>query len=303
MRVSVCIVGFRNADDIVRCLKALAVSTHADFQVTICENGGPEAHRRLRRAAPAALPGGQAVTVIEAGGNLGYAGGVNVCLEATPDADAWWVLNPDTEPHHEAMAALLARLERGADAVGGVVHEADGSVDSLGGHWNGWLAHARSIGVGSRLAEPIDAAAVEAQLSYISGASLMIGRRFRQSVGLMRKDYFLYCEEVEWCLRGLDRGMRLGLAADARILHHTGSTTGSAVRLKDRPKAPVYLDTRNRVLVARDCFPGRMAIAAPAVLAYMALRCLRRGAWRQLGYSLGGWWAGVMNRRGVPAWF
>ncbi len=37
--------------------------------------------------------------------------------------------------------------------------------------------------------------------------------------GLMREDYFLYAEEVEWCLRAKRRGLRLGLAPAARILH------------------------------------------------------------------------------------
>jgi GT2 family glycosyltransferase len=201
------------------------------------------------------------------------------------------------------MARLVAQLAE-CDAVGGVVHDEAGVIDTLsGGHWTSWMAHARSIGVGSRVGQPIDRAGVERQLSYISGASLMIGRRFLDVVGPMREDYFLYCEEVEWCLRARQRGLRLGLAADALILHRAGSTTGSAVRINERPKAPIYLDTRNRVLVTRDLYRGRLFVAAPAVLAYMGLRCLRRGAWRQLGYTLAGWWAGVRNERGVPAWF
>jgi GT2 family glycosyltransferase len=303
MRVSVCIVGFRNVEDIVRCLGALAGSTHTDFEVAICENGGAEACARLREALPAAMDGGQPVTVIEASGNLGYAGGVNVCLAATPDSDAWWVLNPDTEPQPEAMARLVERLAE-CDAVGGVVYDEAGVIDTLsGGHWTIWMAHARSIGVGSRVGQPVDQAAVERELSYISGACLMIGRSFLDAVGPMREDYFLYCEEVEWCLRARQLGLRLGLAPEAFILHRAGSTTGSAVRVNKRPKAPIYLDTRNRVLVTRDLYPARLFLAAPAVLAYMSLRCIRRGAWRQLGYTLAGWWAGVRNERGVPDWF
>lgn len=301
MRISVCIVGYRNAGDIVRCLAALAGSVHTTFDVVICENGGQVAFEALKAQAPTSLSGGQVVTVIAAEQNLGYAGGVNVCLEAAPSSDAWWVLNPDTEPHPHAMAALAARLAKGdCAAVGGVIRE-PGSPDSYGGHWTGWAGHARAI-----VGEPgavVDAAAIERDLSYISGASLIIDRRFREVVGLMREDYFLYCEEVEWCLRGLALGLKLGFAPDAIIIHHTGSTTGSAVVLKARPKAPIFLDTRNRILVTRDCFPGMMIAAFPAVLAYMGLRCVRRGAWRQLGYTLSGWWEGILNRRGRPAWY
>jgi hypothetical protein len=50
MHVAVAIVGFRNEGDIVRCLGALEASTHRDFEIVICENGGPEAYARLTAA-------------------------------------------------------------------------------------------------------------------------------------------------------------------------------------------------------------------------------------------------------------
>ena len=88
MHVAVCIVTFRNVDYIVVCLNALARSTYADFEVVICENGGPEAFERMAAAIPAKLPGGQPVRAVLSAGNLGYAAGVNRCLREAPDADA-----------------------------------------------------------------------------------------------------------------------------------------------------------------------------------------------------------------------
>ena len=113
MKVSVAIVGFRNAEDIVRCLRALSASTYADFNVVVVENGGPEAYAALLAAAPGVLPGGQGVRLVFAAENGGFAGGVNRCIAEAPDADAWWILNPDTEPHPDAMARYVARLDAG----------------------------------------------------------------------------------------------------------------------------------------------------------------------------------------------
>jgi GT2 family glycosyltransferase len=97
-RVAVVIVAFRNVDDVCGCLEALSTSTHARFEVVICENGGEAAWRTLTARLPGTLPGGQPVRVLLAERNLGFAGGVNVGLAAAPDADAWWILNPDTQP-------------------------------------------------------------------------------------------------------------------------------------------------------------------------------------------------------------
>lgn len=303
MHVAVSIVGFRNRDDIVRCLEALEQSTHADFEVIICENGGPEAFAALSAVLPDRLAGGQLVRAVLADRNLGYAGGVNVCLSETPAADAWWVLNPDTQPGPDALALKIARLAAGdCDAVGSTIFLSDGRVQSHGGHWSPWLARSVSIGHGSPLAHLPDPSAIEGRQNYLNGASMLIGRRFLEVVGPMREDYFLYCEEVEWCLRGVQRGMRLGFAPNARVLHFVGTTTGSYDQITRRPRTPVYLNERNKMLTTWDRYPTRMPVAALSSLALIFIRFGRAGAWRQIGYGLAGWAAGLARVRGVPKW-
>jgi GT2 family glycosyltransferase len=303
MRIAICIVSFRNPQDIVRCLGALALSTHTNFEVVICENGGAEAFEVLRGAISEQLPGGQPVTAVLAPGNLGYAGGVNLCLRATPAADAWWILNPDTLADPEAMALQIARLEVGdCDAVGSTIYLENGRVQSHGGRWRAWLARAESIGHGSPLADPAEPTVIEGAQNYLNGASMMIGRRFLEVAGPMREEYFLYCEEVEWCLRGVQLGLRLGFAPGARVLHYAGTTTGSYADIRERPRTPVYLNERNKMLTTRDRFPFRLPVAALASLILIFMRFGRQRAWKQVGYGIAGWFAGLRNVRGVPIW-
>jgi len=303
MHVAICIVGFRNPHDIAACLKALESSTHTDFEVVICENGGREAFEVLVQTLPAKLAGGQSVRAADAGSNLGYAGGINRCIAGAPDADAWWVLNPDTVPDRAALAHLCARLEAGGcAAVGGTIHDADGRVESRGGQWKPWLARAVSVDNGLRLGEAPGPAAAAERVNYLSGASMLVGREFVERVGLMREDYFLYAEEVEWCLRGVQAGLKLGLAPQANVLHQQGTSTGSVHDIGSRGRMPVYLDERNKILVTRDRYPARLIVAAGAAFILLFLRFARRGAWAQLGYGLSGWLAGLGNERGPPLW-
>ena len=301
MRVAVAIVGFRNAEDIARCLEALAQSTFADFEVVICENGGAESFAALEAVAREALPGGQPVALIEAPGNIGFAGGVNLCIDACPDADAVWILNPDTEPEPGALAALAARLELGdCDAVGGLLVGADGRVQGAGGRWRPWFARSESIGMGFRLGDRFDVSALERAQNYIMGASLLAGRRFLRTTGPLREDYFLYAEEVEWCLRGVARGMKLGFAPDAVVVHHQGATTGSGVAVARRPRLPIFMDERNKILLIRDHYPRRLPVAALAALLLLHWRYGVKGGGDSLGHARAGWWSGVRNRRGRP---
>jgi len=303
MHVAVVVVGFRNPEDVAGCLRALEGSIWTDFEVVVVENGGPAAFEALCAATPERLAGGQPVRRLAAGGNLGFAGGVNVGMRASPEADAWWVLNPDTEPEPQALAAMAARLAKGdCEAVGSVLCGSGGAVQAYGGHWNAWAARPQSLGKGEAPRADIDAAAIERRQNYLLGASMLVSRRFVEAAGLMREDYFLYCEEVEWCLRALRLGLGLGFAPDARVLHHQGTTTGAGEAVSRQPKTAVYLGERNKLLLTRDLFGGRLPITACLSLGVIALRYGRRGAWRQTGYALAGWWAGLLGRRGPPRW-
>lgn len=300
MQVAVCIVGFRDPADVAGCLEALAAQTHADFTVTICENGGEACAETLRTTIPARLTGGQSVTVIAAD-NPGYAGGVNRCLAAAPRADAWWVLNPDARPAPDALAALIAPIEAGAaDIVGGVLIEADGRLAGVGLRWVPWIG--RMIAVGKH--RPLSAlpGLLGAQPQLISGACMLVAHRVVERIGPMREDYFLYAEEVEWLWRARKAGFRIALAENARVVHHQGSATGSADDIRSRPRLPIYLNARNTVNLTRDTRAAPPIAAAFGQAAIALVKYPRAGAWQQAGYALQGVWAGLRNERGKPRW-
>lgn len=141
MKTAIAIVGYRNTADVTTCLEALTQSTAHHFSVHICENGGHPAAEALVKAlavladpdpaapdAPALIwsgrmrDGGQPVRVLCDGSNGGYAGGVNRCIEdarALPGWDALWVLNPDTQPAPEALAAMHHHLASGPYGIVG----------------------------------------------------------------------------------------------------------------------------------------------------------------------------------------
>jgi len=303
MHVAVAIVSFRNPQDVADCLEALAASRYADFEVVVCENGGRAAFEALEARAPARLAGGQPVRLVCAESNLGYAGGVNRCIRETAGADAWWVLNPDTCPDPVALAALIARLERGdCQAVGGAIQLSTGEVQAYGGLWQRWLARAVSLGHGSPIGAAVDAGEIEARQNFLNGASMLVSRAFLEAAGPMREDYFLYCEEVEWGLRGQKAGMRFGFAPEGVVVHKQGTSTGNIVDLRGRSRLSVYLNERNRVLLSRDCYPALLPVTSVTALATFLIRFGKRRAWRQIGYGLRGWCAGLANRRGAPPW-
>ena len=82
-------------------------------------------------------------------------------------------------------------------------------------------------------------------IAYVHGAAMMIPRSVLYEVGLMKEDYFLYYEELDWCERICKAGYQIYLEPRAKIYHAESVSTG-----KKSPLKTFYL-TRNRILFIR----------------------------------------------------
>lgn len=57
------------------------------------------------------------------------------------------------------------------------------------------------------------------------GAGLMVMRRTIEEVGSLDERFFMYCEEIDWCMRIKDAGWRIVCFPRAEIVHHVGQST------------------------------------------------------------------------------
>jgi N-acetylglucosaminyl-diphospho-decaprenol L-rhamnosyltransferase len=325
-RTIVAIVGYRNATEVRACLEALACSTEQNFSISICENGGREAYLALIAALGGLVEKtqvtsqivdervvsvwtgrlsshNQLVRIYLANANLGYAGGINVCIrQLNPTEERWsavWVLNPDTEPHPQALAALVDRARQGDYAIVGsrIVFKGTKQVQAYGGRWRLMMARGANIGMYQEANTVPSSEEVERRMNYVLGASLYATNSFIHSVGLMDERYFLYCEEVDWCLRRGD--LRLGYAHES-VVYHLGSTTiGGTAPARERSSLSVYLAERNGLLLTRRFFPKHYPLVVLTTLLFTA-KFLQAGAFKNFLVALIGWWAGVRGAIGPP---
>ena len=323
---AVSMVGFRNAGDVRQCIVKLQDGTDQNFVVLICENGGRTAFDDLvaalgpltvTEAAPPSqdpaveivwrgrLPGGQVVEALRATDNLGFAGGVNATITRLSTYPAWsalWVLNADTEPEPQALAALVSKAA--SDPSYGIVGSrlvlfGTGKIQAYGGRWRKYTARGFNIGLHRPADAPVDAGAVEREMDYVLGASMYVTRAYIEEIGGMTHDYFLYIEEVEWCLR---RGrFQLGFAPGSIVHHHHGGTLGSSMSRRNRSRLSVYLDERNKHLLSRRLHPTLYPLIVFTTLLF-TMQYIRARAFRNFGFALTGWWAGLRCQSGKPAW-
>jgi GT2 family glycosyltransferase len=244
---------------------------------------------RVDHALPS-IADGRTVTLIRSGGNLGYAGGCNVGIRAAglEEFDYFWFLNPDTVVERRALVELIARAESqpAMGIVGSTLlfYDRPDTVFALaGGRLNRRNGYGVHIGQRASLSSvPSDASAVERELSWVCGASMLVSRSFIRKIGPMQEDYFLYYEEADWAMRGLEQ-FRLGFAPTSVVFHKSGANSSKIMSLFT---AGFYY--RSRLRFVNRFWPDRMAAARRQLFVEM-LRHLARGRWaaaRLVGLTL-----------------
>ena len=334
-QTAVVIVGFRNPQDILDCVNALALATPTpSFDIFICENGGKEAFEQLisilttaegpcviypeNREIPRntyldkfadikslALKGRPTlVWTACAISNLGYAGAINAWIKRLRTIDHWdgiWVLNPDTKPYPDALANLVQRAVTGNKGMVSstlVFEHARDQVHNRGLRWNKIEARTVSIGHKEFCRSPCDENAIEAIMDGPSGASMYVTRACLEKIGLMDERFFLYHEDTDWGIRAKKCG--LGYAVQSVVPHKGGTTIGSSsVRRANRSPLSVYLESRNRLLLVQKHFPWLSAYASLMSFAY-AFVYLCSGSRRNFKVTLEGIFAAWSGETGPP---
>ncbi len=222
------------------------------------------------------------LTLIRSGGNLGFAGGCNVGIRAaSPDRfDYFWFLNNDTVIERSALEAMLRRAlqDPKVGMVGSTLlfYDTPGIVQALAGaRMDLTRGFSRHIGEGLALEQlRPDAAAIEREMTYICGASMLVSAAFVREIGLMQEDYFLYFEEIDWAMRGQGK-FTLGYAPDSQVFHKSGASSSK--------KVPVFAARhfyRNYIRFMSRFFPHALP-ATKRSLAIQFLRLALKGHWAQ----------------------
>jgi N-acetylglucosaminyl-diphospho-decaprenol L-rhamnosyltransferase len=62
-------------------------------------------------------------------------------------------------------------------------------------------------------------------VDFVLGAALMVRAEAIHQVGLLDDGYFMYCEEMDWCLRFRQAGWTIHALPTARVIHHEGQSS------------------------------------------------------------------------------
>jgi GT2 family glycosyltransferase len=288
--VYVVILTWNHLEDTLACLETVQRLTYPCYRLLVVDNASTD-------GTPAVITARfPMVEVIVNAANLGFAGGNNVGLRRALEAGADYVqlLNNDTLVAPDMLDELLAAAL--ADDRAGIlspkVYYAD-PPDCL------WYA-------GARL-QPLTLAAVHTHrgamdtvgpttpqaVDYIFGGAMLIRRTVLEEVGLFDPGYFMYYEDLDFCLRVSAAGYRLLYVPQARLWHGVASST--------QGQRPVRFYYRAK---SRGRFLRRHTHGAGCLFAYgyhtlsalwTTIKALAQGNSAIIGPYWRGWWEGMQK--------
>lgn len=261
-RTLIVILNFRTAGQTCDCLESLAHEDPRanDFHVTVVDNGSADGSPEKIAEAIRAHGWDNWAQLLARPDNSGFAAGNNAALEPALKSGSppeyYLLLNPDTLVRPGAVAALVQFLDQHprAGIAGSRLEDPDGTPQRSAFRFHGVLSEferAMRLGICSRLlASRLVAPPVRAdnhRTDWVAGASMLVRRQVFEQIGLLDAEYFLYFEEVDFCLRAVRAGWECWYVPASRVIHLVGQATGLKDERSQRRRMPRYwFDSRRR---------------------------------------------------------
>ncbi len=254
--VFVITVNWNRKSDTEACLSSLEKieKCGVNLHVIVVDNGSADdSVASIRKKFPW-------VTLLPTGRNLGFTGGNNVGITYAlrHQADFVWLLNNDTFVDTHVLNVLKAFGDPKVGIAGSKIYFAPGHEFHLTRYkeneqgrvfwYAGGLIDWRNMYASHRGVDEVDHGQYDREegTSFVTGCSMMIRKSVFDRIGMLDDRYYLYLEDLDFCLRAKESGFSLRYVPSS-ILWHVNAGSSS------RPGNPLqqYYITRNRLLIGR----------------------------------------------------
>lgn len=213
--VWIVVLTFNRWQDTRACLVSVMTSLHSGMRVVVVDNGSTD---ETFTALPLEFPQAHLIHNPE---NRGYAEGNNVGLRfaLAQGAEFIVVLNNDVVVAPDWLERLVdaAKAQPRAGLLGPMVYHADEPqvIQSAGGilpaDWHSYHRGANDNDAGQfQKAESVD---------WLTGCAILARSSAVRDFGLLDPSFYMYGEDVDWCVRARAAGYLVVLVPQARVWH------------------------------------------------------------------------------------
>jgi len=245
--VFIVIVNWNGLADTLECLESLRYLDYPNFEILLVDNASADnSVETIRCRYPS-------VRILENSRNLGFTGGNNVGIRHAlgNGASYVWLLNNDTTVDRHALFCLVeaGERDRGIGILGSkIYYSSEPDVISFAGATIDWSRGTSShIGRGE-----VDRGQYDnlSEVDRVSGCSMLVKKEVCETVGLFDDTFFLFVEDVDWCVRAKRSGFRCVFVPASAVWHKEGSS----IRKAEYGSLYSYYNTRNFLLLIKKNF-------------------------------------------------
>ncbi|MGI9155966.1 MAG: glycosyltransferase [Marmoricola sp.] len=284
-------VTFNRRELVSRVVTAVGGATVLPDEVLVVDNASTDDTVAVLGSLADSLP--VPLTVLELGHNSGGAGGFHAGLAAAlaRDADLVWLMDDDGVPAEDCLELLLPHMSD-HDFVGpAVVAEHDPGRLCFPIRLPGRATVVHRLGDVQRAARD---GLVDDVVIPFNG--VLVTRELVERIGLVREEFFIWGDDVEYLWRARRAGARIATVVAARFRHPATDELGTPLMFgrttynHSPSDLKHYCMCRNNVANLRE-FVGLHGVLAFLVKTIWFYTLTRRDAGR-LRMSLGAMWAG-----------
>lgn len=251
----VVIVNYRTPELTIDCLKSLVdeVKQISSAQVIVTDNASGDGSVEKIAGAIVTQGWSEWVEFIPLSQNGGFAFGNNAAIRPALEAGTLppyvLLLNPDTVVRPGALQTLLEFMNEYPEVgiAGSRLEDPDTTPQQSAFRFHSVLSEFEGVintGVVSKLLAPwVIAPPVpeeNCQTDWVAGASMIIRREVFESVGLLDENYFMYFEEVDFCLQANRAGWPCWYVPQSRVVHLVGQSSGVTDTKRPPKRLPTY---------------------------------------------------------------
>jgi GT2 family glycosyltransferase len=258
----VVIVNYRTPGLTIDCLQSLRpeIQTLPPTKVVVVDNNSGDNSVSLIQNAIVSNNWQEWTSVIASPVNGGFSYGNNLVIRSMIESDSLpqytLLLNPDTVVRESALKTLIEFMEKNPQVgiAGSQLEDPDGTPQRSAFRFRTIFSELDSglrLGLISRmLAQWLVAPPVpdnNCPTDWVAGASMIIRREVFKAVGLLDEGYFMYCEEMDFCLQAKKVGWSCWYVPKSRVVHFVGQSSGIDQQDQKPKRRPKYwFDSRRR---------------------------------------------------------
>lgn len=315
--VVVAILNYRTPDLTIDCLRSLVDEVQAipNIQVVVSDNDSGDGSIEKIQAAIASNGWQAWASTMPLEHNGGFAFGNNAIIRQalrSPNPPPYvLLLNPDTVIRPGAVQALLEFMDQHPKVgiAGSRLEDPDSTPQRSAFRFHTLFSEIDAglrLGIVSKLLErwvvapPVSE--VAHQTDWVAGASMIIRREVFDAVGLMDEAYFMYYEEMDFCLKANRAGFPCWYVPQSRVVHLVGQSSGVTNTKQPPKRRPKYVfESRRRYFIKNyGRFYATLSDAAWTVsfLLWRVRRVIQRKPDPDPPKLLGDFWSNSVFRQG-----